>query len=403
MTPAPFKTAAAPTQAARTRRHFRLLILASAILHLATTPSGAGSLPSPYDIDPSAAHPRNTEGSFITLKSGRILLNYSQFSGGAEDFDRAQIAEIHSDDQGETWSRPRVVVDTGTHRNVMSVSLLRLASGRIARFHAFKNSRLSDCHVVMSTSDDEGATWSPPRAIHDAPGYFVLNNDRVIQTHSGRLIVPMAFHRLKGSGDDWASWDSRGLALWYYSDDEGATWRESDNWWALPIASRSGLQEPGVVELNNGNIYSWSRTDRGMQYQYWSKDDGKSFGPPEPSPFVSPNSPLSIKRIPGTNTLVAVYNDHSGRVPKPASERQRAPLVISLSRDEARSWDSPRVIEGDLSGWYCYTAIHFTKDTVLLAYVAGNERIGRLSRLRIRRIPIEWLAAGQSEALDHAR
>ena len=32
-----------------------------------------------------------------------------------------------------------------------------------------------------------------------------------------------------------------------------------------------------------------------------------------------------------------------------------------------------------------------TNDAVLLAYVAGNREIGRLSRLRIRRVPLEWL------------
>ncbi len=351
----------------------------------------AGELPAPHDIDPSPAHPRNTEGSFVTLKSGRILFEYSQFSGGAQDFDRSEIAEIHSDDQGRTWSGPRVVVETGEYKNIMSVSLLRLASGRIARFHAVKKSHLRDCHVVMSVSSDEAQTWTTPKLIHDAPGYFVLNNDRVIQTRSGRILVPVAFHRLKGSGDNWESWDSRGLTLWYYSDDEGTTWRESDNWWALPVASRSGLQEPGVIELKEGKIYSWSRTDRGAQFQYWSTDDGKSFGPPERSAFVTPNSPLSIKRVPGTNLLMAVFNDHSGVVPVPTNANQRAPLVIAFSRDEARSWGTPLVVEADLTGWYCYTAIHFTDDAVLLAYVAGNQQLGRLSRLRIRRIPFEWL------------
>ncbi len=377
--------------AAKGRLHLRRIAAAALIMMLTVEVHGARELPAPYDIDPSPDHPRNTEGSFVTLKSGRILFEYSQFSGGAADFDRSEIAEIHSDDQGRTWSAPRVVVETGESRNIMSVSLLRLASGRLARFHAVKKTRLRDCHVVMSTSSDEGQTWTPPKLIHDAPGYFVLNNDRVIQTRSGRILVPVAYHRLKGSGDDWDSWDSRGLTLWYYSDDEGLSWKESDNWWALPVASRSGLQEPGVVELKDREIYSWSRTDRGVQFQYWSTDDGKSFGPPERSSFATPNSPLSIKRVPGTNLLMAVFNDHSGRVPVPEAANQRAPLVISFSSDEARSWGTPLVIESDLAGWFCYTAIHFTEDAALLAYVAGNKDLGRLSRLRIRRIPFDWL------------
>lgn len=363
-----------------------LLLLAG----LGSPAVAAQKLPAPFDIDPSPAHPRNTEGSYLTLKSGRILFAYSRFSGGRSDYDRSEIVQIHSDDQGRTWSEPQIVVPTGNYTNVMSVSFLRLASGKIARFHIVKKSRLRDCHVVLSMSEDEGATWTEPRYIHEAPGYFVLNNDRVIQTRTGRIIVPVAYHRVRTAGDDWAAWDPRGITIWYYSDDEGSTWKESEHWWAIPVASKSGLQEPGVVELRDGTIYSWSRTDRGVQYQYRSVDDGQSFSPPEPSNFQSPNSPLSIRRMPGTEFLVAVYNDHSGRLPLPPDRNRRSPLVISVSADEGATWSFPKVVEDDMTGWYCYAAIHFVDDAVLLAYVAGDDKVGRLSRLRMRRVPLDF-------------
>jgi hypothetical protein len=93
---------------------------------------------------------------------------------------------------------------------------------------------------------------------------------------------------------------------------------------------------------------------------------------------------------------MAVYNDHSGRVPAPQDPKRRAPLVAAFSTDEAKTWGAPQVIESDLGGWYCYTAIHFTDDAVLLAYVAGNDQIGHLSRLRVRRIPLASLALPKS-------
>ncbi len=188
------------------------------------------------------------------------------------------------------------------------------------------------------------------------------------------------------------AWDSRALALWYYSDDEGETWKESDTWWAMPVPSKSGLQEPGVVERPDGTIYAWFRTDQGMQYESASEDNGVTWSAPCPTKLKSPLSPASIKRVPGTDTLMVVFNDHSGNVPQPSNANQRAPLAIAFSTDGADTWDGSRVIEGDLAGWYCYTAIHFTADAVLLAYVAGNEQIGRLSRLRLRRIPFAALS-----------
>src|SRR5688500_3198111 len=62
------------------------------------------------NVEPSKEHPRNSEGSFAALTSGRILFCYSQFYGGAADESPARIVRIHSDDQGRTWSEPVTVV-----------------------------------------------------------------------------------------------------------------------------------------------------------------------------------------------------------------------------------------------------------------------------------------------------
>ncbi|MEO6003686.1 MAG: sialidase family protein [Opitutus sp.] len=376
-------------RAAKLARVFGLM-LGVAVCGLAAV-TAATPAPGVHDLDPTAEHPRSTEGAFVTLRSGRILFDYSLFSGGQEDHSPSAIAEIFSDDQGRTWSAPRVVVPTGAYQNIMSVSFLRLASGKLLRFHCVKKTKWLDCHPVMSVSGDEGVTWSEPRVVIDAPGYFVLNNDRIVQTASGRLIMPLGFHRTRGAADDRNSWDSRAISMWFYSDDEGATWKESANWWGIPVVSESGLQEPGVVQLADGSLFGWARTDQGAQYGFSSRDNGLTWSAPVVTPLKSPNSPASIKRLPKSDTLMVVYNDHSGRVAAPKSPKQRSPLVAAFSTDGAKTWVAPQLIEEDLAGWYCYTAIHFTDDAVLLAYCAGNDQIGRLSRLRIRRVPLTSL------------
>ncbi|MBS0663235.1 MAG: exo-alpha-sialidase [Verrucomicrobia bacterium] len=374
----------------RSARRRATLLVAIALVPIAQLARG-GELPNRsdvHDLDPTPEHPRNTEGAFVTLRSGRILFDFSQFRGGQEDHSPSAIAEIYSDDQGRTWSEPRVVVPTGPYQNVMSVSLLRLASGRLARFYCVKRAKWLDCHPLMSISSDEGASWSEPRPVTTAPGYFVLNNDRVIQTTTGRLIVPLAFHRSRDTVDDPRSWDPHAVDLWFYSDDEGQTWHDSPTWWGLPVRSGSGLQEPGVVQLADGTLFGWARTDVGVQWATRSTDNGTTWSAPWPTDLHSPNSPASIKRLPDSPVLLAIFNDHSGRVPKPPEAGRRAPLVIAFSADGARTWGPSHVIEDDLAGWYCYTAVHFTGDAVLLAYTAGNDRLGLLSRLRLRRVPL---------------
>jgi hypothetical protein len=342
------------------------------------------------DLEPDRANPRNSEGSFVTLKSGRILLYYTSFYGGAGDESPARIVSLQSDDAGQSWSRePRLVIENQAGANVMSVSLLRLHSGAIALFYLVKNNLL-DCRPVMQLSTDEAATWSEPRPVGAAPGYFVLNNDRVIQLKDGRLVVPVAFHRARASDPkNYRSLDMRGIALWHLSDDEGKSWREADTWWALPARTATGLQEPGVVELADGRLFSWMRTDQGAQFGSYSTDGGKSWSSPEATALSSPASPASIKRLPGSPDLLAVYNDHSGRFPFPKGKR--TPLVAAISTDGGKTWPRRKLVESDPDGCFCYTAIHFTEDAVLLAYCAGDAKIGGLNRLRIRRVTLDWL------------
>ncbi len=348
-----------------------------------------------WNVNASPEHQRNTEGAFITLKSGRIALYYSQFESGKEDYSRGSVAEVHSDDQGLSWSSPRVVFPHGDFLNAGSVSLLRLADGRIAILYAVKRSNL-DCRPLIRFSDDETATWSEPRNIIDAPGYFVVNNDRLIQTRSGRLIVPAAFHRALVPVDRGATTvDSRAITLWYLSDDAGRTWRQSETWWSIPVRSESGLQEPGVVELADGTLFSWARTDRGCEYAFRSTDGGTTWSAPVPTDLKSPLSPASIKRLPGSDALLAIYDDHSGRFPFDPS--RRAPLVAAVSRDGGRTWGLQRVLEGATMNWYCYTSIHFTGGHALLAYWVKDDKLtpetiakGRMGRLRIRRVDPSW-------------
>ena len=174
-----------------------------------------------------------------------------------------------------------------------------------------------------------------------------------------------------------------------YSDDEGTTWIESSSWWAIPVRSGSGLQEPGVVELADGSIFSWCRTDQGAQYGFRSTDAGKTFSAPVPTEMKSPNGPASIKRLPGSSDLLAIYNDHSGMFPFPPKKRN--PFVAAISTDGGKTWPQRKLIESDPDGLYHYTAIHFIGDAMLIGYCAGDSKVGALNRLRIRRITLDWL------------
>jgi hypothetical protein len=202
----------------------------------------------------------------------------------------------------------------------------------------------------------------------------VLNNDRLIQTSSGRLIVPVAQHcgfQMKGQ------WSKRGLLSCYLSDDDGRSWRRSRQ--SIYAANGDGqrviTQKPGVMELGDGRLLMFIRTDAGVQYLSHSSDDGGTWSKPERSSLSSPLFPASLKRIPGTNNLLAVYNDHS-RVDSQSANR-RTPLTTYISTDNGQTWIHRRNLEAAEKGSYCcYTAIEFVDRRVLLGYCAGQPSTG---------------------------
>jgi Neuraminidase (sialidase) len=341
-------------------------------------------------LPPGPDNPRNSEGDFITLRDGRIMFIYTHFTGGAGDHAAAHLAARFSEDGGKTWSeRDAVIVPNEGKWNVMSVSLLRLADGRIALFYLEKNST-KDCRPVVRISSDEAKTWSEPvQIVPDAEvDYYVLNNDRVIELqrgpHKGRLIAPLAQHSFT---------DNKlppGKATCYFSDDAGATWQRSSSTLTHDADGRRiNLQEPGVVELNDGGLLMFIRTPERSQYLAQSTDGGQTWSPPAPSSIRSPLSPASMERIPTTGDLLLVWNDHEN-IPASLKDK-RTPLAAAISTDDGRTWTSRKMIEDDPEGWYCYTAIHFVDDYILLAYCAGKQRKDGLNTTQITRFRTGWL------------
>jgi len=328
-------------------------------------------------LDPGPGNPRNSEGSFISLRDGRILFIYSHFTGSSSsDFGSAYLAGRYSKDGGKTWDKEsHMVISQEGNLNVMSVSLLRLKNGNIALFYVRKNSKY-DCIPTMRISGDEAKTWSEPvQCISDRKGYFVLNNDRVIQLESGRLVMPVSMHETEKE----EKFNHFGIIYSYFSDNDGQTWKSSGE---VPNPENILLQEPGLVELKDGTLLMFMRSDRGIQYFSRSKDKGETWSPVEPGNFQSPCSPASIKRIPTTGDLLMVWNNNG-------NNQFRTPLNTAVSEDEGKTWIKIKTMEDDPDGWYCYTAIHFTGNHLLLAYCAGSHsKKTHLSTTRITRLKL---------------
>lgn len=345
---------------------FLSLVIASFAALTSMAPSAEPvTMPENLLLAPTAANPRNSEGDFIQLKDGRILFIYTHFTTGASDYAEAHLASRVSSDGGQTWnSEDQIVVAHEGGHNVMSVSLLRLQDGSIALLYLRKVD-FDNCLPQLRISTDEGETWSEPTAcITEPAGYYVVNNDRLVQLKSGRLVIPAARHVLKGEEKF-----QPGKALCVLSDDNGKTWRMSQSLLEVPAEITSGLQEPLVLEMKDGRLLMLCRTNGGAQYRSFSADGGDTWSAVERTNLLSPTSPATVERIPGSDDLLLVWNDHTGI--DEALKEKRTPLRAAISQDDGKTWRVVKTLEDNPAGWYCYTAMDFAEGHALLAYCAG--------------------------------
>ncbi len=343
------------------------------------------------DVYPAtAANPRYSEGSIAVLQDGALLYATTEFIGGGADHATARIIGRTSRDGGRTWSESRVLQENTGKQNVMSVTLRRLVPGRndgpLGLFYLVKNGP-ADLKVGLRISTDEAQTFGKPILVTDAPGYHVMNNDRVtvlrIPTRSvsegvaGRIICPIAWT------DDVAKRGSHFVAFCYLSDDGGKTWRKGAGQVDQP---QRGAMEPEVVELASGKLLMIVRTQAGHIATSVSADGGDHWSESKKLPLAAPESPATIRRIPATGDLLLVWNNTF--TPGAGHGGARTPLTAAVSFDDGRTWRHVKNLESDASEGYAYTSVLFVKDRVLLSYYISTA--GRISS-RFRSLPVSWL------------
>ena len=335
-----------------------------------------------YDIPPGPANPRNSEGDTLLLPEGGLMLAWTRFTG-PEDHARADISTMFSVDGGAGWSKPHVLVSPDeAGQNVMSVSLLH-ERGRHEEllFYLRKNST-NDLQVRLRRSRDEGATWGASELVSTRPGYNVMNNARVVQLASGRLLAPVAWVA------DLAH-SHHQTAFCYCSDDGGWTWHAGRGEVSLP-SSRVGCQEPGLVELDEWQgVLMIIRTDLGHVYAARSTNQGETWSAPVPlTDLPAPASPASVVRLPDESLLI-VYN----HVPDGAHApwKDRTPLAAARSEDGGDTWRRLDDIEPSADYAYAYTSLRIYGEQLVLTYYVWPRSMARgfdQTTLRFRTLPL---------------
>lgn len=160
-------------------------------------------------------------------------------------------------DGGLTWSDP-IGITTSAEKQICEPGVVRSPDGTQLACLLRENSRRHNSQIIFS--NDEGATWSEPRALPDS-----LNGDRHVgvYAHDGRLFISFRRHMPTGRQSefegDWVAW------LGTYDDLVRRTpgqylVRLKDN------KDRWDCAYPGVEVLPDGTIVATT-------YGHWEKNE----------------------------------------------------------------------------------------------------------------------------------
>lgn len=365
----------------------RIFVTACLAIFPAILPAAGESFES-FIAPATAQNLRNTEADILVRRDGTLLAAWADFYDGSRDDAPARISASHSKDGGRTWGERFTLQENTGKANVMSVSLLRSRTGDVLFFFLQKNS-LTDLKAYVRRSVDDAKTWGEPVLVTPEAGYHVMNNARVIQLQSGRLLAPVAT-----SAQVWTKNDNFRTVV-YRSDDDGRTWTRGTT---LVSAPKRGAMEPGLIELKDGRVMQIIRTQTGYIWRAFSSDGGDTWSEATPWNIESPESPATLVRVPRSGEWLLLWNPKVswGNPEKTVLGANhggvRTPLVAAISRDEGVTWGDSRAIESDQANTYAYTSATFAGDRVLLTYYHFPQGGKQLS-LKFKSVPLSWLLA----------
>ncbi|MSU49454.1 MAG: exo-alpha-sialidase [Opitutus sp.] len=251
-----------------------------------------------------------------------------------EDGPKAFMVAATSDDEGATWSKPRLVIDSqAPHlplpRSVIVGNLWTDPRGRLWFFFDqtmnHYDGRQGVWIAICENPDAENPTWSQPyRLCHGA----VLNKPTVLA--NGEWLLPVEFPNMPGFGPMRHANPElaplRGANV-YASTDQGKSWTQRGN----VRFPKPSWDEHMFVELKDGRIWMVARTGEGVM-QSFSADGGRTWTDPTYPIFKHPVARFHLRRLASGRILLIKHgrtiDTHEGR----------SMLTAWLSEDEGQTW-----------------------------------------------------------------
>lgn len=297
--------------------------------------------------------PELTLGPFVRLANGDIL-----------GVDEKQA--LRSQDEGETWSAtPLFAADHDlvarperalihTRDGVVVLAFVNDAEKSWTWDEELKDSPGAVLPTYAMRSLDGGQTWQDLQKLHD---YWTGAIRDVLQTRDGRVV----FTSMKMRHNP-----CRHTVMTYSSANDGRTWEASNVIDLGGAGHHGGATEATLVELGDGRLVKYIRTNWGRFWWAASSDGGLYWHPMGPTEVDASSAPGMLKRLASGRIALfwnRLYPEGETSYPLKGGDgvwsatpvsNHREELSVAFSEDDGATWSAPVVVARKPDGWLSY-------------------------------------------------
>ncbi|MFW6437853.1 MAG: sialidase family protein [Armatimonadota bacterium] len=264
--------------------------------------------------------------------NGRLWATW--YGGGPGEGPHNYVMLSTSGDDGETWSDLTLVIDPPGRVRAFDPALWVDPLGRMWLFWAqavqLWDGRAGVWAIVTENPGDESPEWSEPRRLADG----IMMNKPLALSNGDWLLPAAIWQRASNAGEDGtgvAEQPSGSNVI--ASTDQGQTW---DFRGSVDIPERS-CDEHMLVERADGTLWMLVRTTYGIG-EAFSDDGGRTWTEGRQSwiPHIS-SARFFIRKLASGNLILVKHSPRDGRT--------RSHLTAYLSEDDGRTWQGGLLLD----------------------------------------------------------
>ncbi len=279
-----------------------------------------------------------TIGTAVT-RGGRL---FACWVGGGDN-EKAFFLLAYSDDGGQRWTEPCLVIDP--HDEALPLERCTIVgtlwADPLGRLWLFFNQSLlhydgrsTNWRIRCDDPDAQTLLWTKPQYVSDG---CTLNKPLVLS--NGEWMLPVSIwarHHIKPPFEDcFHELDALRMANVYVSGDAGNTWKRRGG----VRFPESRFDEHMIVERRDGTLWMLGRVRDGLMESV-SKDRGLTWSEPVRARIQSVSARFHLRRLRSGRLLLVKHGRRLGQ-----AAENRSQLTAFLSDDDGESWSDGLVID----------------------------------------------------------